>query len=768
MTDELIVNGTSLDMSEMLPVPISFAIADVKDPSKRKQSFSKQVTLPDTMVNRSFFTGSFGLTVTENGISFDATSKATVTLKKRGVQVLDGVLKLDKVTVLNQELKFLCTVLSDNVDVFQLLSTIMVNELDWSAYDHLLNRTNIKASWTATAGTGYYYPLIERGNNRLGATIWRTTDLMPYIYLREALSKSLEWAGIEWDSAFLDTTQFKNILFGYGGGEIRTISATDQANRKVEIDNGDVANTLTAFCNTSYYQQTNTAISRDLSYSFNSFNPFLDTYFTNTVTSDTLDQYDNGEISIQQNGNYNLSFAMELDYSVNVGTMTFNSISSPRLIVRRNGTQIQEVTCSTPVHTTATGTFVLDTNTNFNMNLNSGDLLTFELKIQGVGVTAGIGVTAQTVSVALSTSTPITIDLTSIDTTITDGATVRLHNYIPPIKCSELLLGALRQFNLYQSEPSLDNITKIEPAIDFYSATDTFKDITQQIDHKKPMHIRPSANEYAKVIAYRFKESKDYDALQYFDKWKERYGDLEYQQGSYYAKGENKTELPWSTIIPYQVAPNILVPRFVKIENNVMKQNAGAPRIMFRNGQKTGNFTLRDTVGTGSEQLTAYPCVHHFDNWENPTMDLNFKLVNELFYTATIVTTTNCFSEYYSVFINEMTSPAGQLVTCSVTWDEQEIKARDFGKLLMINGGLFRLNSISEFSADVEASTEIELVKVLKAKKARRRQITRPAYVPPILGVGDLASPPGVGGDTGVILGGHNLVSTGNSKLIRG
>lgn len=766
MTDELIVNSQSLDLSEMLPVPISFAIADVKDPSKRKQSFSKQVTLPDTMVNRSFFTGSFGLTVTENGISFDATSKATVTLKKRGVQVLDGVLKLDKVTILNQELKFLCTVLSDNVDVFQLLSTIMVNELDWSAYDHTLNRTNIKASWTATAGTGYYYPLIERGNGRLGATIWRTTDLMPYIYLREALAKSLEWAGIEWDSAFLDTTQFKNILFGYGGGEIRTISATDQATRRIEIDNGLFTESINGFYN--FQQSNDLTVVRSNNCYFNPINVFQDSDFTYTETSDLLNQWDDGGISIQQNGNYNLALTVNIDYSVNVGAMTFSSVSSPKLRIRRNGLIVTTVECSAASYATQTGTFTFDVNNSFNLTLNSGDLITFELKIQGAGFSAGIGVPFEPVSIDLSTTTPITIDLTSIDTTITDGATVRLHNYIPPIKCSELLLGALRQFNLYQSEPSLDDITKIEPAIDFYSATNVFKDITQQIDHNKPMHIRPSANEYAKVIAYRFKESKDYDALQYFDKWKERYGDLEYQQGSYYAKGENKTELPWSTIIPYQIAPNILVPRFVKIENNVMKQNAGAPRIMFRNGQKTGNFTLRDTVGTGSEQLTAYPCVHHFDNWENPTMDLHFKLVNELFYTATVVTTNNCFSEYYSVFINEMTSPAGQLVTCSVTWDEQEIKARDFGKLLMINGGLFRLNSISEFSADVEASTEIELVKVLKAKKARRRQITRPAYVPPILGVGDLASPPGVGGDTGVILGGNNIVSTGNSKLIRG
>jgi hypothetical protein len=763
MTDELIVNSVSLDLSEKIPVPITFAIADVKDPSKRKQSFSKQVKLPDTMVNRAFFTGSFGLTVTENGLSFNATEKAEVILKKRGVQVLVGILKLDKVVVTNGNIDFICTVLSETVDLMQLLSTIMVNELDWSAYDHVLNRTNIKASWTTPIGSGYYYPLIERGNGRLGATIWRTTDIMPYIYLREALEKALEWAGITWDSNFLDTDMFKSILFGYGGGDIRTISASDQSDRKVEIDNLDF--------NASIVQNGGTiggASSREYSFSLvggNIVNPFSDAYSTYTVTQDIFNQFEDGEISIQKTGNYNIAIAGVLDYALTYANMTLQVVSFGKIRVYKNGLLLTDVNPTTLTATTDTG--VITFNSNFNLSVQTGDVISFMMFFGGAKFLITPYQAQEIVQLDLTTNTPFTVDMTSIDTTITDGATVRLHNYIPAIPCSELLLGCIRQFNLYQSDPDEYGVRKIEPATDFYTGTNVFKDISQEVDQAKAITIRPSANEYAKNIIYKFKDSTDYDATQYFDKWKNKYGDLSYTQGSYYAKGDNKTELPWSTIVPYQVAPNIIVPRYIKVENNgTVKQNAGAPRIMFRNGLKTGSWTLRDTVGTASEVLTTYPCVHHFDNYTNPTMDLNFRLVDEVFYTTTVVTTKNCYSEYYSVFINEMTSPAGQLVTCSVKWDEQTIKARDFGKFLMINGGLFRLNAIKEFSADVEASTEIELVKVLKARKNRRFQITRPPYVN-ILGVGDLASPEGVGGDTGVIVGGFGQVN-GNSKIIRG
>ena len=154
---------------------------------------------------------------------------------------------------------------------------------------------------------------------------------------------------------------------------------------------------------------------------------------------------------------------------------------------------------------------------------------------------------------------------------------------------------------------------------------------------------------------------------------------------------------------------------------------------MFRNGLKPGSIVLRDTDTTTSETVTDYPCVHHFDDWEDPEIDLNYKLVNEVFYTATVVTTRNSYSEYYSQFITEMTSPAGAIWMLSVKWDEYDVKNRDWRRLLMIDGALFRLNEIKEFSADVSPTTEIELVKVLRANKRSTVKVTTDRLPPGIL-----------------------------------
>jgi hypothetical protein len=174
---------------------------------------------------------------------------------------------------------------------------------------------------------------------------------------------------------------------------------------------------------------------------------------------------------------------------------------------------------------------------------------------------------------------------------------------------------------------------------------------------------------------------------------------------------------------------------------------------MFRNGQKTGSIVLRDNDTTASETVNAYPSVHHFDDWGDPDMDLNFKLVNEVFYAATVVTTTNCYSEYYSQFITEMVSPAGALWMLSVKWDEYDIKGRDWRKLLMIDGALFRLNEIKEFSADVSPTTEVELVKVLRANKRSTVKVTTDRLPPGGVYIdAPIASPPASSGvDTPVI-----------------
>ena len=291
--------------------------------------------------------------------------------------------------------------------------------------------------------------------------------------------------------------------------------------------------------------------------------------------------------------------------------------------------------------------------------------------------------------------------------------------------CSDFLIGYIRQFNLYTSDPNILGEVDMLPFTQYYTGTDTFDDISQEVDRGKEIEIKPIANEYGKTFLFKYKENKDRENIVYNESYGEDYGDYTYEQGSYFAKGKEMIQLPWSNIIPYELESGILVPGYITQDNGgTIKGNKGAPRLCMRNGLKAGNWTFRNTDDpTQWEALTTYPCIHHFDNWNNPTFDLNFKLVMEVFYSATIVTTVNCFTEYYSVFINELTNRAGQLVSLFVKWGNQKVKSKDFARLQMVDGALYRLNAIKDFDEEAEATTKIELVKVLKAKKRRAIQL---------------------------------------------
>jgi hypothetical protein len=750
MTDELISNGYSLDISDTIPIPVSYAIADVKEPSKRKKSYSKEITLPATMNNNAFFAGSFRLTSNDSIVNFDATAKAEIVLKKRGVVVLKGLIKLNSVVINDGVPSYKCQIFSESVDIFLLLQNIMVSELDWSAYNHTLSRTNIKNSWTATAGSGYYYPLIDR-RPRLGATIWNTTDLVPYVYVRETLLKCFELVGLTWDSNFLDSSQFKNILFGYGGGEIRTLPPAELNNRKVLIDNGNYILSKTMNGGTVYMNVGNP---------FDPDNQF--STFTSTETQDLYNQYELGEITIQRAGDYTMDINLVLDYSITTDNI-FNSFYAPELVCYKNGNPYYTISPTSYSNVALSGTLTFDENASTVITAESGDIFTFKFR---AGIISSYtdyddpayynGQPPFTLDMSTNALSPTSIHLTCNNSTITDGETVLLNQFLPSMKCSDFMLNCIRQFNLYISDPSESGVCKIEPLSDYYQQTNVFTDITDIVDNDKEIQIRPSANEFKKNILFQFKKQNHYDFEQYFNKWNVEYNNLNQVQGSYYAKGDYKVDLTWATIIPYEVSSGILVPRFIKIENNTVKPNNGDPIICFRNGSKTGAWTFKDTVGSGQEVLTTYPCIHHFNNWTNPTFDLSFQLTNELYYIANKITTNNCYSTYYFDFVNEMTNRAGQIVKLYVYWKALDVRNLDFSKFLMINGALFRLNEVNEFAPESEDSTQIELIKVLKAKKKNRQNLTIPRVAP--VGVGMASSPVGVGIDTGVSSGGKDTV----------
>jgi len=711
-----------------------------------------------TQNNNALFASAFSFSNTNNNVTFDPTAKAEAKLLKRGVTIASGIAQLDRVVQVRDKLTFFITLYADTVDIFQILKNVKVSELPWDEYTHTLTQANIVASFSQAIGSGYKYFPTERGFGRPGALIWRVTDMHIFVYFKEVFDKIMEYLDQDYTSTYMNTDRYKSRLFGTGGGKPPQVSAQDIDDRLIDVDAGTF----------SYSEYNFPTIPSGTSgnYAETSFPTELlaDSNTTYTVTQDTLGQFNDYEITAAQEGNYRLTYVKTLDWSYSVGSNNFLFGGAPRLELIKNGAVIDTSVTLAPASALLgqSGTAVYD----FTRNLfvQPGD----QIQIRFVPQLCRTQYAIDPVRLDVNNNGAITINWDSLDTALTNGSTIEVNRFLPDMKCSDFLLGALRQDYLYMSEPDDEGVIRIEPLASFYRPTTDFVDITQKIDYNKPIETVFSANEYAKTTIFKYAEIKEFDATDYEAQWGEKYGDKTLEQGSFHASGQRKIELPWGTIIPFNIQDGLLMPRFITIDDTgAAKEYKGPARIALDGGLKSVNWLLRDAGQIWNETGQAlYPSMHHFDDYENPTFDLNFKLVRQLYYNTGLFTTRNTYSEYYYQFINELTSPSGQIKKLYRRYKDTEIRDLDFSYLRMINGRLYRLNTVTDFDSDKSASTKIELVKVLEAKNSQAIELA----IPPRDGgdVGGLnESPLGVGEDVGVADGGDND-TTENNPLISG
>ena len=79
MIGRLQVNGVEIELTEGVPFPLNFSIADIKEPNKRKRNYSKSLAISGTKNNLDFFSSTYLLSLstvngtTNIGFDFDPT-----------------------------------------------------------------------------------------------------------------------------------------------------------------------------------------------------------------------------------------------------------------------------------------------------------------------------------------------------------------------------------------------------------------------------------------------------------------------------------------------------------------------------------------------------------------------------------------------------------------------------------------------------------------------------------------------------------------------
>lgn len=730
-------------------IPTTYKIADIREPDKRDADTTLTIEIPSTKEIDEIFEFCFEVNLSLQ--NFNPNLKTDVEYYINNSRVLQGSLQLNKIMVmpLTNEVIYYCNIKGQLTDLFYSIGEKYLigndnpaHDLDFSEYDHVLNKTNYLNTWdpavspntnkvsgvdtTIVAGQGYRYPLIDYGLNAGNTTDFYVHHQRPALFLREYLDKIFTLAGKTWTSTFLDGTFFKR----------KVVPCTEIITRpQADIDNNEcyvgwATSTLVATDGLSYSGSawTDAGFSINLKPNTDNTPPYSD--------AGNIYATVNGELVIPQDNDYKVSAKMALG-------VTFNSSAFPgdyyissfdatiSLILVKNAVSVSTSAYSITGTSANGGTSHVFQNLFYVENEGSfatGDVFKIDISYQVTNViirkisdnsliitgTADyqMGVEGLIPFDPISIQPYFTCQLT--DTNIYEGDTLEVNQTIPrKIKQKDLLKATINAFNLYiLPDKTNPNNYFIEPRNTFYSAT--YVDWTDKLDVTKGIEILPMGELDAKQFKYKYKQGGDFYNKSYQDSWQEIYGEVTFEAENEFVNGDKTTELIFSpTPLIGNTTNDLIIPRIFKNEEGIITFTKDNIRLLDYDGAISNNlaWSLYTVAGFDSNWFT-YPYAGHLDNPNTPTFDLSFGVPEYVYFETTSYPTANLFTEYHYDFIYAITNKNSKIITAYFYLDELDIETFDFRKQVFVNGAYYLVNAIIDFDVLDFKTTKVELLKL--------------------------------------------------------
>jgi len=721
----LFINGIELDLDKNVHFPLTYSLADIQEPNKRRRNSSKTIDLPGTRNNNLFFDSAYDLHLvdleTNVGFNFDPTVRYPARVIRSGVSIFIGSARLEKVTQKKGVNTFKIELYSEIANLFQALGDTKVSELGWSDYDETLSVANIVASWSNPVGSGIVWPYIDYGYAST-PTVIKTNELFPFVYIKEIVEKCLEIGGLTVDSDWLDSARVSKMVFGSGGGEKITLTSSEVGDRQANYTgDGIISESIAYTPNFSGNIQYNSTFN----YIISDISPI-----TLTQVTDNLSQFDEatGGFTVHSSGSYRLNFdgTFPLTYAYAPSQTNEQYVINVIFEVFKNN--IVVASDSQIINTSTAGT----TNVVFayqkDLELDTGDFLYSRIRIVTNG-SSHTGTTAATLDIDLDLNNTLDWDFTALNEGIIDGDTVYVSRFLPNMKASDLMLDLVTAFNLYMGDKDSDGVVKLEPEPDFYLPTNNTDDWSEKIDRDDTIEIEPAQNIKGKNYLFEWAEDKDYYNNLYKEVYGIGYGNYNYEVPSTFKTGTKKYKLKIAQSIPVQLeGTDIVVPRILKQDENTLQTAPykGKPRIFFYNGLYATTSTwdlVNSDTGAVSTQ-SSVPQVHHLDDIDSPTFDLNFGTPNWVYYSTTAYTNINLFNTYYSDFMRSLTGRDSKMLTAMFKLNGTDFYEGFMRKLKNIDGSVWRVNKVVDYDPNKTQTTKVELLKIVRAQSPATTSIT--------------------------------------------
>lgn len=679
---EIFIENQRADITQGESALLTFAIDDIKDFSARNTTFSKTIVLPGTANNNKLFGNIFQVTIqnpydsTEDNVNsnFNPSVSADCLIFQDRLQVFKGTIRLLEI-VIDNGVEYEVAVFGELGGLVGALGNQRLEDLDFSAYNHVWNVGNITGSWENVTGGSYYYPLIDYGGVSTDKVDYDIRAFRPAFFVREYINKILTNAGYTWSSDLFNTTRFKNLIIPNNQKRLQTLQSlllegVDVTTGQVVIQNGvdDEAPIPQAL--------------RDLT----DFT-YLSGVYTYTGT-DTRTFSVNARIT----GDY------------------YSTIEAIQLGVKKNGSQVYtHVPFLSPTGGTTDTNFSVEFTT-ATVSLATGD--TLELFAKVANNVGSYRLRTNFVRFTAELAVPIYADASP-------GDTIAVNDTLPKnILQKDFLSTIVKMFNLYIYEDSLyPKKVLISPYVDFYDLNVSgVADWTYKVDRSRPIRIKPMSELTSRYYHFKFQPDNDFYNEFYRKTYNENYGDYIYDSAYEFANENTNINVIFaaSVLVGYAGADKIVS---VLYKKNSGVEEAFPMNIRIMQAKKiTGvaAWDIKNSTTTLLANITVYGYGGHYDDPDAPANDIQFGVPKELYFTlaAGAINVTQ-FNVYWSPYMAEITDKDSKLMTCYMKLNNADIAQLDFSTILYVDGSYWRLNKIEDWNASDPDVCKVELLKVV-------------------------------------------------------
>jgi hypothetical protein len=669
VSTEIYIEDYKLELSKELNTEFTYAIDDITDFGSRNTSFSKTISIAGNSTNNRVFGFVFDLgnaNFTDNTLpnvnyNYNAAKAAQCRIFIDKIQVFKGTLRILEIIVDNKAIEYQCSVFGELGGFITALGNKRLQDLDFSAYNHNYNITNIKSSWDTIAGSGYYYPLVDYGNVSTDKVNFQVTAYRPALYVKEYIQKIF---------AGTDYTYTLDLL-----------SAEQELFNRIIIPHNQKALTKTTGTLNVATRTTDLEITGTSAVAFD------------TITGSGL-TVGGGGSTFTYSGSVSINLKMQYTFGGDSTSGTFNIYKNSTIVYSSN----------------FVGAFGIDEE--FELLVNTGDVIIFRFTNTAPNRDdPPVLLTEAQVSFFSDSFVPVPVnynDSLVINDTIPRGVFQR-----------DFFLSIIKMFNLYVYEDTWnDKKIIIKPYINFYPDTSANAlDWSNKIDRSKPLSIKPMSELNARYFNYKFKQDNDFYNENYIKKYNEGYGDRIFDTEYDFSKQIDTLDVIFASSVLYQkVGTDKIYPAIYKVSDNNTKENSMDCVIRILQAKKITGRTSHNILNGVSvvDTITTYGYGGHLNDPFTPTNDINFGAPFDIQYTATTFPTANIFNAYHSEYIAEITSKDSKLLTCTALLNTLDINNLDFSKFIWIDGVLFRLNKVEGYNPMEYNTTKISLLKVIE------------------------------------------------------